>query len=316
MSNADAWRSKGVARSRSRTLWRAETRIPPVRRFALVRKEKLYLGRFHRIASTSALSAAASIGGILVSPGAGLAQDSATSALRSVQGAASEDAGGGGGQTAARRRWFVYDSSKVDFSVGVFGQLTATRTIDYNANPPGETIFQEESSGASPSAGVLGVFHQQFSGWRGYDFNVGYTSLAETHSSGISETGPTSGSAFGKNSTRMNMYEATFGYVVKGPTSNHRLQTFAQGGAGVLLFQPTSVQAKSDARAAFLFGAGVDLRLTDHLGFRIEYRGLLAKTPNYIGSDGGAETSGRLFTVISEPTVSLKYTFGALKRMQ
>ena len=278
--------------------------------------EKSFPSYFRRFASRSALAAAAGITGILASPAAVLAQDTPAVASASGQSLNAEEPQGSGGQIPPRQRVFVYDPMKMDFSVGIFGQLTATRTIDSNTSFPGGTLFQEQTSGASPSAGVLGVFHQQFRGWIGYDVNVGYTSLAETHSEGISETGVAAGSAYTKNSTRMNVYETTLGYVVKGPTSNHRIQTFAEGGAGALFFQPTSVQSKSDARLAFLFAVGADLRLTDHLGFRVEYRGLLAKTPNYIGSDGGPVTAGRLFTVTSEPTVSLKYTFGALKRMQ
>jgi opacity protein-like surface antigen len=54
-----------------------------------------------------------------------------------------------------------------------------------------------------------------------------------------------------------------------------------------------------------VFGAGVNYRLTDHLGVRAEYRGLSYKNPDF--KDPGL---AKLFTVTSEPVVSIVYRFG------
>ena len=282
-------------------------------------KDRFCLGRLCGIVSTSALATVASMLGMTLGSQGMEAQEAASNSSVAIPGDATDGSYGGGGQTPKPKLW-TFDPTRVDFSIGVAAQLTATRTTDTNQSTATETIFTQNTSGASPSAGVLGSYHQQFRGWLGYDVNVGYTTLAEDHTITTQAT-PTGGTAttnFLLAATRTNLYEVSLGYVVKAPTSSHRLQTFLQGGTGMLVFQPTGKPylGSADFRVMALFGAGGDYRISDHLGFRIEYRGLLTKTPNYIGSDGGQYATGRTFTVISEPTVSLKYTFGAHKRMQ
>ena len=106
------------------------------------------------------------------------------------------------------------------------------------------------------------------------------------------------------------MYETTFGLVAKGPVSYHRMQTFIQGGGGVLSFLPDekNLPVSVQFRPAVLFGAGVDLRLSGHFGLRMEYRGLFYKNPDF---HNPAIVQTKLFTVTNEPTVSLIYRFGA-----
>jgi hypothetical protein len=62
-------------------------------------------------------------------------------------------------------------------------------------------------------------------------------------------------------------------------------------------------------RAAMVFGVSATYNLTSHLGLKGEYRGLFYKNPNFQNGDPSIQTS-QLFTVTSEPTVSLVYTFG------
>jgi hypothetical protein len=214
-------------------------------------------------------------------------------------------------------RIWAFDPSKVDFSVGIYAQLLATRTIDVTQTSGSTSIFQEQTQGTSPSAGVLGTFHQQFRGWIGYNVNFGYTQTDEEHSVGsISTVNGVASLSYAKSADRMNVYEFSVGYVVKAPTSSHRLQTFAEGGPGGLVYQPIGPQSQpgyTNRKFAGMFGVGADLRMTEHLGLRIEYRGLLTKTPDSEFTGVGTES---VFTVISEPAISLKYTFGAHPKMQ
>jgi hypothetical protein len=218
------------------------------------------------------------------------------------------------------QRLFAFDPSKVDFSVGVYAQLLATRTTDTTVTTGIQTVFQEQTEGLSPSGGVLATFHQQFRGWVGYDVNFGFTRADEEHSVGTISTIGTNPPTYNysKTADRANLYEFSLGYVVKAPTSSHRLQAFAEAGPGALLYQPAipSPRRSLSVKAAVLIGAGADLRLSDHLGLRMEYRGLLTTTPDVLSGGPPGGISGRAFTAISEPTVSLKYSFGAHQKMQ
>jgi outer membrane immunogenic protein len=82
------------------------------------------------------------------------------------------------------------------------------------------------------------------------------------------------------------------------------LEPFAFAGAGALVFYPgysfntingvqTNLPAAQQTKPAFLYGAGVDWKIfyrvplvrrfsfTDHLALRLQYRGLLAKAPDF-----------------------------------
>ena len=66
-----------------------------------------------------------------------------------------------------------------------------------------------------------------------------------------------------------------------------KLKPFLLAGSGALVFDPrngtgTSIAgAQRQAKAAFLYGGGVDYDLTHHLALRAEYRGLVYKTPDF-----------------------------------
>ena len=206
--------------------------------------------------------------------------------------------------------FFRYDPDKIDISLGVLAQLTSTRTTLSTAGP----VYQQNTAGATPSAGFLGVFHQQFRGWAGYDINAGYSRTAYNYTAAA-----TSGTAssFTRYAVGTNMYEFSVAYVAKAPASSRRLQAFVQGGGGVLAFLPTQklFPGAVNFRAAALFGAGGDYRVSDHLGLRVEYRGLFFKTPDFVQYSAATPTS-KLFTVSSQPVVSLIYRFGSFKKMQ
>ena len=130
------------------------------------------------------------------------------------------------------RGFFRYDPDKIDISLGVFAQLTSTRTTLHTVGP----VYQQDTAGVTPSAGFLGVFHQQFRGWAGYDINAGYSRTAYNYSAASLFA---TGSSFSKYAVGTNMYELSVAYVAKAPASSRRLQAFVQGGGGVLAFLPT-----------------------------------------------------------------------------
>jgi opacity protein-like surface antigen len=196
-----------------------------------------------------------------------------------------------------------YDPERIDLSLGTFPQLTGTRTT-----APYGLSDNEAVEGITPSAGVLGTFHQQLSPWIGYNLNLGYTRTAENL---LKYVGPNGGPGFASSvSVGTNVYELSVGMVSKGPVATRRMQTFSQGGGGVLTFLPTqkNFPGAVQIRPAALFGAGVDYRVSAHLGLRMEYRGLFYKTPDFRDTQ---QIGNKVFTVTSEPTISLIYRFGA-----
>jgi opacity protein-like surface antigen len=224
-----------------------------------------------------------------------------------------------------------------DYSFGVFGQLTTARqpvTVqNYSSGTQiAGTVTNQLTQGASPSAGVLGTFHQALTSRFGYNVNAGYTRFSENYSDGISAN-PASGSSgqssaqFVRGTIDTNMVELTVASVIEGPRTK-RFSTFAQFGGGGLFFTPASgtttftsgtVDPKSQIRPAMLFGVGMNYKLSSHLGLRAEYRGLFYKSPDfnlppYEASDPASFPMSRLFTVINTPAISLVYRFGGAKQ--
>ena len=202
-----------------------------------------------------------------------------------------------------------------DVSLGVFGQLTRTR-------PPGNTVQDQYGSystqttqGTSPSAGVLGTFHQSLHPWLGYNINLGYSRFSENYSQGAAYV-PAKNSpvpawySFSRGSIGTEMYELSIAYVFEGPRTR-RFNTFGQFGGGGLFFLPTQnpSPANKQIRPAMVFGVGMNYRILRHFDVRAEYRGLFYKNPDFAYSIGGIPIT-KMFTVTSTPTVSLVYRFG------
>jgi len=206
---------------------------------------------------------------------------------------------------------------EIDISLGVFGQLTPTRSPLTNNTFSSGTSVTQITQGASASAGVLGTIHQAISPWLGYNVNFGYSRFAERYSSGFASI-PTGVQvppsypvySFAQGSIQTNMYELTAAYSIQGPRTK-RWSTSAQLGGGGLFFLPTHDPSPYavQTRATMVFGVGLAYRLSQHFAVRAEYRGLFYKNPDFKNSDTPIPIS-KLFTVTSEPTVSIVYTFG------
>ena len=208
----------------------------------------------------------------------------------------------------------------IDISLGVFGQLTSTRMPTTNTSDSLGTYTTQAAQGTSPSAGVLGTFHQSFKPWLGYNINLGYSRFSENYSLGQAfvpiKGGPITmpRSEFSRGSIGTNFYETTVAYVVRGPRTK-RFGTFAQIGGGGLWFLPIQDPSpySEQVRLAMVFGMGFNYKLSDHLGVRAEYRGLFYKSPDFRNSNTPIPIT-KLFTVTSAPTISVVYTFGGGKK--
>jgi opacity protein-like surface antigen len=202
--------------------------------------------------------------------------------------------------------------SEFTFGVGVTAQLTATRTT--------QKLDSQNIVGTTPSAGFLASFQQQIHPLMGYNINFGYTKLTQNYEANQGLLNPTTGvitGGFSRGSIPANVFEISSAYVVKRPQHGSRFQPFAELGGGVLIFSPTDApfEGHSSYRAALLFGGGVDYRINAKFALRAEYRGLLYKNPDFAAVNSLIPVS-KVFTVTSEPTISLRYHFGTHKGMQ
>ena len=203
---------------------------------------------------------------------------------------------------------------ETDISLGVFGQLTPTRTSLQNDDTRDSSNVLEKMQGASPSAGVLGVVHQAFSLWLGYNVNLGYSRFPEQYAQGSSfETNNPYNrpqSSFSQGSIGTGMYELTLAASVSGPRAG-RWSTSAQLGAGALFFVPASNPSpySVERRPTLVFGSALNYGLSRHLALRAEYRGLFYKDPGFYNPYAPVPTS-MFLTVTNEPTISVVYIFG------
>jgi len=200
---------------------------------------------------------------------------------------------------------------QTDFSVGVFGNLIAARTKTDISQSPYYPYTTVASQSASPSAGVVGSFHQQFGPWLGYRVASSYARNTFAYTNTVSIPGTT----YATTSTNLvngSTYELTFAYTVHGP-SGKRISTDAEVGGGALLIEPSpsppptspsGVLGRNHRRTA-LGGVGFNFNLTPRLDLRAEYRTLIYNNPGF-----GLMPNTRI-TASSQPTVSLTYHFGS-----
>ena len=148
--------------------------------------------------------------------------------------------------------------------------------------------------GATNSGGVLGSYRFFFLDSSGVEVNYGYSRNTQTY-----------GFLSGPLGIKSNQDEVTAAYVYR-----HRLHgftPFAEAGVGALIFDPTGAsRASSQARAAFLYGAGADVNITSRLFLRAEYRGFVYDSPTF------GLTEGQGFDRVThraEPSIGFGYRF-------
>ena len=183
-------------------------------------------------------------------------------------------------------------------SVGAAAQLTAPRQTD--------SLGQLLTTSVAPSAEVFATFRQSYRPLLGYSVNFGYSRT--TDRSSYSPRGGTSGYNSQTN-LQVHMFEISLSYIARQRFAK-RLSLFEELGAGTVVFATINTGEDLPARSntflpAGIGGIGFDYRLPRGFGLRTQFRGLLVHHPYPDYSD-----SPKLQTVISEPALSLTYTFG------
>jgi len=177
---------------------------------------------------------------------------------------------------------FSQEAGRSEVAVQAFGSFVTTTT---------DNGIQQ---GATNSGGVLASYRFFFSNSHGVEVNYGYSLNTQTF-----------GLPTGALGVKANQHEATAAYVYRHPL--HGFTPFVEAGVGGIVFNPSDAPAAStQARAAFVYGAGADVNLTHRVFLRAEYRGLVYNSPTF----DLAETLGTArVTHRAEPSIGFGYRF-------
>ena len=174
------------------------------------------------------------------------------------------------------------ETSGHEISVQAFGSFVSSTTQNGVENK------------ATNSGGVLGSYRYFFSAHHGVEADYGYALNTQTY-----------GSAGETQGVKTYSHEVSGAYVFRMPMS--KVTPFALAGAGALIFDPKDFAgASTQARAAFVYGAGADFNISRHVFMRAEYRGFIYNSPTF-----GLTTLDGLDRVThrAEPSVGFGYRF-------
>jgi outer membrane immunogenic protein len=156
------------------------------------------------------------------------------------------------------------------------------------------TVDNGVGQNATDSGGVLASYRFFFNNNHGVEVNYGHS--LNTQSYGLS-SGP-----LGVNS---HSHEATAAYVFRYPLK--KVTPFALAGVGGLVFDPKDAPgASTQAKAAFVYGAGADVKVTQRIFLRAEYRGLVYNSPTF---DLAPLNNLDRLTHRAEPSIGFGYRF-------
>jgi len=189
-------------------------------------------------------------------------------------------------------------ASAVLLALPAFSQTEGPARMDVAVQASGSFVATTTQNGvnnsASDNGGVLGTYRYFFNTHSGVEVNYGYALNTQKYSSTSGATG-----------VDTNTHEVSGAYVFRLPYRN--VTPFALAGAGALVFNPKNLAAVStQTRGSFVYGAGVDFRLTHGLFLRAEYRGFVYDSPTYsLQTLSGFDR----LTHRAEPSVGFGYSF-------
>ena len=151
------------------------------------------------------------------------------------------------------------------------GEVSVLGTGFFTRNSQGNGISQHSTD----TGGALVGYRYHFNNWIAAEANYGYDRNTQQNF--------TTGGPF---NLQANVHQATAAVVVTLP-GTYRVNPYVLAGAGALVFDPTGNAGQSvpgalrQAKAAFVYGGGVDFTLVRHVAFRAEYRGLVYNRPDF-----------------------------------
>jgi opacity protein-like surface antigen len=173
---------------------------------------------------------------------------------------------------------FSQEFNRSEVSVQAFGSFVTSTTAN------------GVSQSATNSGGVLANYRFFFSQSHGVEVNYGYSLNTQS---------------YGSEGIKTDQHEVSAAYVFR--HKMHGFTPFAEAGVSALVFDPRDTPgATTQTRAAFVYGAGVDIDLTKQLFIRAEYRGFVYDSPTYgfLDGEGLDRTTHR-----AEPSAGFGYRF-------
>lgn len=151
------------------------------------------------------------------------------------------------------------------------GEISVQGTGFFTKDSNGNGISQH----ATDTGGFLVGYRYHFNRWIAAEANYGWDRNTQQN---LTSTG-----AF---NLQANVHTATADAVVTLPGSE-RINPYVLAGAGALVFDPTNNAGQSvpgalrQAKAAFVYGGGVDFTIVSHVALRAEYRGYVYNRPDF-----------------------------------
>ena len=170
----------------------------------------------------------------------------------------------------------------------------------------GTGFFTKDSTGSglnqhsTDTGGLLVNYRYHFNRWLAAEASYGYDRNTQQNFSSA-----------GASNVQANAHQATGAVVVTVPGRVFGFSPYVLAGAGALTFDPTGNSggvvsaATSQARAAFVYGGGVDYELVKHVSIRAEYRGLAYERPDF----GLAALHSGATTHTAQPSAGLVFRF-------
>lgn len=180
------------------------------------------------------------------------------------------------------RRFFLFGTV-----LGVLLGFSATaKAQEWNAyrrevTLQGTGFFTKNSDGngisrtTTDTGGFLAGFRYRFTRWIAVEGNYGYARNTQNFFSASALSG-----------IQANTHQVTGAFVLTPPVNVARLRPYVLAGTGALIFDPTDNNRDirlrdTQSKAAFVYGGGVDYDLVRHVSLKLEYRGLVYKTPDF-----------------------------------
>jgi opacity protein-like surface antigen len=203
--------------------------------------------------------------------------------------------------------------SPVVFAAFIFLFITSGFAQDFKsefsvqgtANLPKNSTNIDIPHDATKSGGFLIGYRYHLNPWFALQGDYGYTRDTQKYFDPF----------FGETDIQANIHQLTGAAVITAPSSS-RVRPYGLAGIGGLFFRPTNSidnafigvgnnTGNNQAKAAFVYGGGVDFDISKFLALRAEYRGYVYKIPDFqlpgLASDN--------FTHLAQPSIGLVWRF-------
>ena len=198
-----------------------------------------------------------------------------------------------------KRSLFVTSASLLLFTIAGF-----TQEVRNEVSVQGTGFFTKDSSGNGVSRTTTNTGGLEV----GYRFHINRWFSAEANY-GFDRNTQKYFAVAGESRVQSDVHGVTGDVVVNLPFHFSKFSPYALAGGGGLIFHPTgsgSVPgADTQAKGAFLYGAGADYALTRHFSLRAEYRGFWYKNPDF----GLQSLKTDTWTHTAQPSAGFVYRF-------